>query len=147
MVHYHANIKNFGSPNGLCSSITESKHITAVKRPWRRSSRYKALSQILKVNERLDRLMAAKADFTARGMLQDPPLVAATLGVLGNNNHGTREGNEGSGNSDNDGGNGDEGNTDTNDDDGVDSDNDSDAGPVESEPLMNDVRLATDKGN
>jgi hypothetical protein len=81
LVHYHDNIKNFGSPNGLCSSITESKHIVAVKRPWRRSSRYKALSQILKVNERLDKLAAARADFAARGMLTNPPLVAAILDV------------------------------------------------------------------
>lgn len=33
MVHYYDHIKNFGLPNGLCSSITESKHITTVKRP------------------------------------------------------------------------------------------------------------------
>ena len=31
MVHYHDHIKNFGSPNGLCLSITESKHIAVVK--------------------------------------------------------------------------------------------------------------------
>ena len=40
MVHYHDHIENFGSPNGLCSSITESKHITAVKCPWRRSNKH-----------------------------------------------------------------------------------------------------------
>ncbi|KAF9784556.1 hypothetical protein BJ322DRAFT_1006884, partial [Thelephora terrestris] len=74
MVHYYNNIKNFGSPNGLCSSITESKHITAVKHPWRRSNRYKALSQILKVNERLDKLTAARADFNTRGMLTNSTL-------------------------------------------------------------------------
>jgi hypothetical protein len=34
---YHA-IHLFSSPNGLCLSITESKHITAVKEPWQRSS-------------------------------------------------------------------------------------------------------------
>lgn len=31
--HYIENIQLFGSPNGLCSSITESKHIKAVKQP------------------------------------------------------------------------------------------------------------------
>jgi len=31
--HYYALIKLFGSPNGLCSSITESKHIKSVKEP------------------------------------------------------------------------------------------------------------------
>ena len=62
MVHYYDNIKNFGSQNGLCLSITGSKHITAVKRPCRRLNRYKALSQILKVNERLDKLAAASVE-------------------------------------------------------------------------------------
>ncbi|KAF8993937.1 hypothetical protein BDQ17DRAFT_1252318, partial [Cyathus striatus] len=36
--HYHHSICLFGSPNGLCSSITESKHIKAVKEPWRHSN-------------------------------------------------------------------------------------------------------------
>ncbi|KAE9389658.1 hypothetical protein BT96DRAFT_959979 [Gymnopus androsaceus JB14] len=35
MVHYQFLIQQFGAPNGLCSSITESKHIKAVKHPWR----------------------------------------------------------------------------------------------------------------
>ncbi|KAG2153475.1 uncharacterized protein EDB93DRAFT_1248740 [Suillus bovinus] len=35
MKHYHTLIRLFGAPNGLCSSITESKHIKAVKEPWR----------------------------------------------------------------------------------------------------------------
>ena len=77
MVHYYDHIKNFGSPNGLCSSITESKHIAAVKRPWRRSNKHAALPQMLKINERLDKLAAARADFTARGMLVDSCLVQA----------------------------------------------------------------------
>jgi hypothetical protein len=77
MVHYYDHIKNFGSPNGLCSSITESKHITAVKRPWRRSNKHAALPQMLKVNERLDKIAAARTDFTARGMLVDSCLVQA----------------------------------------------------------------------
>ena len=59
MVHYYDHIKNFGSPNGLCSSITESKHIAAVKRPWRRSNKHAALPQMLKVNKRLDKIAAA----------------------------------------------------------------------------------------
>ena len=33
-VHYLHLIRAFGAPNGLCSSITESKHIKAVKEPW-----------------------------------------------------------------------------------------------------------------
>jgi hypothetical protein len=34
LVHYYELIRAFGAPNGLCSSITESKHIKAVKEPW-----------------------------------------------------------------------------------------------------------------
>jgi len=178
MVHYHNHIKNFGSPNGLCSSITESKHIMAVKRPWRRSNRYKALAQILKVNERLDKLAAARVDFATRGMLTNPPLVAAILDAIGNDDRGNDEhiggdGNDGrSGGSnvfnndsddDNCGGgdgggrtfnnssdNDNDNNGDNNGDDNDNNDNngDNDHGPVDSiEPLMNEVRLARDKGS
>lgn len=70
LVHYLTLIRAFGSPNGLCSSITESKHIKAVKKPWRRSSRYHALGQMLLINQRLDKLAASRVDFTHRGMLQ-----------------------------------------------------------------------------
>lgn len=38
MKHYVDMIHLFGAPNGLCSSITESKHIKAVKEPYRRSN-------------------------------------------------------------------------------------------------------------
>ncbi|CAK5280852.1 unnamed protein product [Mycena citricolor] len=72
LTHYRRLIQEFGAPNGLCSSITESKHIKAVKEPWRRSSRYQALGQMLTINDRLDRLAAARVDFTARGMLLGP---------------------------------------------------------------------------
>ncbi|KAG1854631.1 hypothetical protein F4604DRAFT_1932696 [Suillus subluteus] len=33
LTHYLLMIRHFGAPNGLCSSITESKHIKAVKEP------------------------------------------------------------------------------------------------------------------
>jgi hypothetical protein len=68
--HYLFLIREFGAPNGLCSSITESKHIQAVKKPWRRSSRYEALGQMLLINQRLDKVAAARVDFTNRGMLR-----------------------------------------------------------------------------
>src|ERR1700692_509835 len=55
LIHYLALIRAFGAPNGLCSSITESKHIKAVKRPWRRLNRFDALSQMLFTNQRLDK--------------------------------------------------------------------------------------------
>jgi hypothetical protein len=60
----------FGAPNGLCSSITELKHIKAVKEPWRRSDRFDALSQMLLTNQRLDKLAASRVDFADRGMLR-----------------------------------------------------------------------------
>jgi hypothetical protein len=74
--HYYQLICMFGAPNGLCSSITESKHIKAVKEPWRRSNRYNALAQMLLTNQRLDKLAAARTDFTARSMLHGTCLSA-----------------------------------------------------------------------
>lgn len=47
LTHYITSVPLFGSPNGLCSSITESKHIKAVKEPWGRSNHFKALAQML----------------------------------------------------------------------------------------------------
>ncbi|KAJ6630452.1 hypothetical protein B0H10DRAFT_1760842, partial [Mycena sp. CBHHK59/15] len=47
LVHHIPFVRLFSSPNGLRSSITKSKHVKAVKEPWRRSSRYKALAQML----------------------------------------------------------------------------------------------------
>ena len=70
LIHYLKLIRAFRAPNGLCSSITESKHIKAVKEPWRRSSRFNALSQMLLTNQRLDKLAAARVDFANRGMLK-----------------------------------------------------------------------------
>lgn len=70
LMHYIPSIKLFGALNGLCSSITESKHIKAVKKPWRRSNRFEALGQMLTTNQRLDKLAAARVDFQTRGMLK-----------------------------------------------------------------------------
>ncbi|KAF9245384.1 hypothetical protein BU15DRAFT_85684 [Melanogaster broomeanus] len=72
MKHYPELICLFGAPNGLCSSITESKHIEAVKRPYRHSSKFNALKQVLLTNQRMDKLAASLVDFTARGMLKEP---------------------------------------------------------------------------
>lgn len=69
--HYIDRIWDFGAPNGLCSSITESKHIKAVKEPWRRSNRDHAVGQMLVTNQRLDKLAAARVDFMERGMLEN----------------------------------------------------------------------------
>lgn len=69
LIHYHHHIEKFGAPNGLSSSITESKHISAVKKPWRQSNHYEALGQMLTINSRNDKLAAARVDFSSRGML------------------------------------------------------------------------------
>jgi len=71
LFHYCRQIEDFGAPGGLCSSITESHHITTVKKPWRRSNRYNALGQMLQTNQRLDKLAAMCSDFVARGMLPE----------------------------------------------------------------------------
>ena len=77
MSHYRHLIQEFGAPNGLCSSITESKHIKAVKEPWRHSNHFEALGQMLITNQRLDKLAAARVDFENRGMLNGCILSAA----------------------------------------------------------------------
>lgn len=69
LFHYRRQIEDFGAPGGLCSSITESRHVTAVNKPYRRSNKYEALRQMLITNQRLDKLAAMRSDFTARGML------------------------------------------------------------------------------
>ncbi|KAG1720920.1 uncharacterized protein EDB91DRAFT_1240360 [Suillus paluster] len=76
LMHYTHVIRLFGTPNGLCSSITESKHIKAVKDPWRQSSRYKVLGQMLVTNQRLSELAAACVDFESHGMLKGTCLSA-----------------------------------------------------------------------
>ena len=82
--HYPELIRLFGAPNGLCSSITECKHIKAVKEPWRRSNRFNALGQMLLTNQRLDKLAASQVDFEQRGMLQGSCIaLASTCNTIG----------------------------------------------------------------
>jgi hypothetical protein len=138
LVHYHCHIKNFGAPNGLCSSITESKHISAVKKPWRRSSRHHALRQMLTTNTRNDKLAAARVDFFSRGMLEGTCLGEA-LRTLAENEDDTDEDDI---TSDSDG-------------DGSDLDGDGDEngsggndpyGPIDGPPILGEVTLALKKG-
>lgn len=77
LIHYYKLIRAFGAPNGLCSSITKSKHIKAIKEPWRRSNHFEALGQMLLTNQRLNKLAAAHADFESRGMLTGTCMSAA----------------------------------------------------------------------
>ncbi|KAF9236391.1 hypothetical protein BU15DRAFT_89145 [Melanogaster broomeanus] len=81
--HYFCHITLFAAPNSLCSSITENKHIKAVKEPYRHSNHFNALGQMLVTNQCLDKLAAMRADFSRCGMLQgtclsgvlDPPTI------------------------------------------------------------------------
>ncbi|KAH9026440.1 hypothetical protein EDB85DRAFT_2074917 [Lactarius pseudohatsudake] len=70
LAHYKKLIRAYGAPNGLCSSITESKHIKAVKEPWQHSNRFQALYQMLLMNQHLDKLVASHAVFTKCSMLE-----------------------------------------------------------------------------
>ncbi|KAG1814299.1 uncharacterized protein BJ212DRAFT_1447590 [Suillus subaureus] len=74
LMHYVMLIHMFGAPNGVCSSITESKHIKAIKEPWQQSSKFNALGQMLLTNQHLDKLAAAHTDFMACGMLGPHPV-------------------------------------------------------------------------
>ena len=70
VVHYLCLIQAFSTPDGLCSSITESKHIKVVKEPWHQSGHWNVLQQMLTTNSHLDKLAAAWVDFASCGMLE-----------------------------------------------------------------------------
>ncbi|KAH9027343.1 hypothetical protein EDB85DRAFT_2172406 [Lactarius pseudohatsudake] len=78
--HFYNAIHLFGSPNGLCSSITESKHIRAVKEPWRRSSRYLALTQMLRTLLRLDKMSVLRQRLEDNGTLRGSVLTSGQPG-------------------------------------------------------------------
>lgn len=84
LIHYLKAIHLFGAPNGLCSSIMESKHIKAVKEPWQQSSCFNALCQMLLSNQHADKLAASRANFKKWGMLQGTCLswILIQLGML-----------------------------------------------------------------
>ncbi|KAF8220422.1 hypothetical protein L208DRAFT_1333811, partial [Tricholoma matsutake] len=82
LIHYIKLICAYGAPNGLCSSITESKHIKALKEPWWHSSHFEVLSQMLLTNQHLDKLAAAQDDFADHRMLQNMCLSAVWEPIL-----------------------------------------------------------------
>ena len=45
IIHYQFLIQEFGAPNGLCLSITKSKHIKAIKEPWCCLSQFESLTE------------------------------------------------------------------------------------------------------
>jgi hypothetical protein len=83
MKHYLELIRLFGAPNGLCSSITESKHIKAAKEPYQHSNHHIVLGQMLLTNQPLDKLARARVDFNQHGMRKGSctSMVACELGT------------------------------------------------------------------
>jgi hypothetical protein len=79
MVHYRHMVELFGAPTGLCTSICESKHIVAVKKPYRRVSRHQALGQMILVNQRLEKLALCRQALTKYGYLRKSLFEAASL--------------------------------------------------------------------
>jgi hypothetical protein len=69
LMHYANAIELFGSPNGTCTSQTESKHKKAVKEPWRRSNRNKPLLQMIESITRMDKLSELRQVFEQCNML------------------------------------------------------------------------------
>ena len=135
LTHYHYHIEKFGAPNGLSSSITESKHITAVKKPWCQSNHYEALNQMLTTNSRNDKLAAAHVDFSTRGMLNGTCLGEAIK------KHFCLENTTGGDDTEDD--------LDEDGDDGQDLDADEDdeiTGPVDGPAILSDVSLASKRG-
>ena len=82
MKHFRLLIQMFGAPNGLCSSIMESKHIKAVKEPYRRSSHFEALGQMLLTNQRIDKLAAFRVNLTTHNMLDGPCLAPDVVPII-----------------------------------------------------------------
>jgi hypothetical protein len=69
LVHFVCGIIMFSLPSGVCTSITESKHIEAVKKPWRRSNRFQPIGQIIRIITRIGKLAAALVKFGRHGMI------------------------------------------------------------------------------
>ena len=74
LMHYHHHIEEFGAPVGLCTSITENKHISAVKKPYRKSSHNQPLGEMLQINTRLDKIELFKSKRIAEGLCDLPLL-------------------------------------------------------------------------
>ncbi|KAF6763988.1 hypothetical protein DFP72DRAFT_873930 [Ephemerocybe angulata] len=100
--HFPISIIDFGSPNGLCSSITESCHITAVKNPWRMSNRYNALPQMLVTITRMDKLATLRRILSNAGLLHGTTSFGTALAVLGDSDSLGMHGWEGDANEGND---------------------------------------------
>ncbi|KAF8274535.1 hypothetical protein EI94DRAFT_1768740 [Lactarius quietus] len=67
--HFYHTIHQFGSPNGLCSSITKSKHIPTTKDTWQRSSKNNAMGQMVRTIQWIDKMLLLHQHFKECGML------------------------------------------------------------------------------
>ena len=72
--HYHHHIEEFGAPVGLCTSIIENKHISAVKKPYQKSSHNCPLGEMLQISSRLDKIELFKSKHIAEGLYNLPLL-------------------------------------------------------------------------
>ncbi|KAH9923725.1 uncharacterized protein BXZ73DRAFT_91410 [Epithele typhae] len=70
LFHFPQAIILFGALIRLSTSITESKHIEAVKRPWRASNRSDALPQVLTRLIRVSKLNALRVELGRSGLLE-----------------------------------------------------------------------------
>ena len=66
--HYVTLIYAYSAPSSLCSSMTEKKHIKAVKKPWRCLSHCKALKQMFLMIQWLDKLSTSHVHIKVNGM-------------------------------------------------------------------------------
>jgi hypothetical protein len=70
-VHYTSNICLFGVLTGLNSAITKSKHIKAVKEPWRELNRVHTINQMITKNSWLSQMAALQAEFARLACVDD----------------------------------------------------------------------------
>jgi hypothetical protein len=69
LVHYMSNIRLFGVLTGLDSAITKSKHIRAVKEPWRELNWVHTINQMITKNSWLSQMAALQVEFACQKML------------------------------------------------------------------------------
>lgn len=70
LCHYVYLICKYVSLNGICSSITENKHIKGVKEPWQQSNKWEAMHQMLVTNQHMNKLAALCTLFKSCGLLK-----------------------------------------------------------------------------
>ena len=87
IMHFPYLIGRYGAPNSVCTSITESRHISAVKDAYCQSNQNEEMRQVLLTNQRSDKLAAAMADFVGHGMLDRPKTASPAQKAPATPNH------------------------------------------------------------